>query len=140
MLSPKRMKFRKAHRGKLKGPARGGTHLAFGDYGLMAVEHGRISARQIEAARVALTRKIKRGGQVWIKVFPDRPVTRKPAEVRMGAGKGSVDRYDAMIRPGRILYEMKDVDIATAKEALSLASAKLPIKTKLIIRGQDPWA
>ncbi len=140
MLSPKKMKHRKSHKGRIKGRACKGTDLGFGDFGIMAVENGRITARQIEAARVAMTRHIKRGGQVWIKVFPHFPVSKKPAEVRMGGGKGSIERYEARIRAGRIIYEMSGVDKATATEALSLAAAKLPLRTKLIIRGLDPWA
>jgi large subunit ribosomal protein L16 len=139
MLSPKKMKFRKVHKGRITGEAYRGTHLAFGDYGIMAMEGGQITARQIEAARIAMTRKSKRGGQVWIKIFPDTPVTKKPAEVRMGKGKGSVDCYVAKVRPGRILYEIKGIDQTLALEALALAAAKLPIKTRLLIKGNDPW-
>lgn len=140
MLSPKKMKFRKCHRGKIKGRAQNGTELKTGEYGLMAAENGRITARQIEAARIAMTRHIKRGGQVVIKVFPHFPVTAKPLEVRMGAGKGSVDHYEARIKAGRIIYEMGGVDKETATQALTLAASKLPIKTRLLIRGLDPWA
>ena len=140
MLSPKRTKFRKQHKGRIKGVASRGTHLAFGDYGLQALESGKITARQIEAARIAMTRHIKRGGQVWIKMFPDHPVTKKPLEVRMGKGKGSVDHYVAYIKPGRVLYEMDGVDVDIATEALKLAAAKLPIKTKIIIKSEDPWS
>lgn len=144
MLSPKKMKFRKRQKGRNRGQAGSGNHLAFGDYGIMAVESGRITARQIEAARIAMTRKTKRGAQVWIKIFPDVPVSKKPAEVRMGKGKGSVDRYEAKIRPGRVLYELKGLekglDENLAIEALKLAAAKLPIKTRLLIRGKDLWA
>ena len=140
MLSPKKMKFRKQSKGRIRGTPGAGAHLAFGDYGIMATESGRITARQIEAGRIAMTRHIKRGGRVWIKVFPHHPVTKKPAEVRMGKGKGSVDRYEARIRPGRILYEMDGVEPDVAVEALKLAAAKLPIKTRLIIKGRDPWA
>lgn len=140
MLSPKKMKFRKRFKGRIKGQALRGSSLAFGDFGLAALEPGRITSRQIEAARIAMTRYIKRGGQVWIKIFPDKPVTKKPLEVRMGSGKGSVDHYVAEIKPGRILYEMHGVKPEVAKEALTLAAAKLPLKTKLIIRGEDPWA
>ncbi len=139
MLSPKKMKFRKRFRGRIKGDAQRGTHLAFGVYGLQAAEKGRITARQIEAARVAMTRHIKRGGQVWIKIFPDLPVTKKPAEVRMGKGKGSVDRYVAVVKAGRVLYEMDGVEPEVAKGALALAAAKLPIKTKVLIKSEDPW-
>ncbi len=140
MLSPKKMKFRKKHKGRIRGNAERGTHLAFGEFGLQAVESGKITARQIEAARIAMTRAIKRGGQVWIKIFPDKPVTKKPAEVRMGKGKGSVDHYVAPVRPGRVLYEMTGVDPQVAKAALTLAGSKLPIKTKLLIKGEDPWS
>ena len=139
MLSPKKMKFRKSFRHKIKGDATRGTSLAFGSYGIMATEKGRITSRQIEAARIAMTRHIKRGGQVWIKIFPHTPVTKKPAEVRMGKGKGSVDRYVAAVKPGRILYEMDGVSAEIAKGALELAAAKLPLKTRLVIRSEDPW-
>jgi large subunit ribosomal protein L16 len=139
MMSPKKMKFRRAHRSKLKGMAKRGTTLGGGDFGLVAVENGRITARQIEAARVAMTRHIKRGGQVWIKVFPHFPVSKKPAEVRMGGGKGGIDHYEARVKAGRILYEMEGVDPTTAVEALALAAAKLPIRTKLLNRHTDPW-
>ncbi len=140
MLSPKKMKFRKRFKGRNRGQAKGGTHLTFGEYGIMAVERGQISARQIEAARIAMTRRAKRGGKVWIKIFPDMPVTKKPAEVRMGKGKGSVDRYVAKIKPGRILYEMGGIEAEVAIEALQLAAAKLPVKTKLIVKDEDPWS
>lgn len=139
MLAPKKMKHRKAFRGRIVGKATKGSTLSSGEFGIMAAESGRISARQIEAARVAMTRHIKRGGQVWIKVFPHFPVTKKPAEVRMGGGKGSIDRYEARVRAGRIIYEMSGVDKETATQALSLAASKLPLKTKLIIKGSDPW-
>ena len=139
MLAPKKMKFRKRHKGRIKGEAQSGNALAFGDYGLMALEGGKISARQIEAARVAMTRETKRGGQVWIKIFPDAPVTKKPAEVRMGKGKGAVDHYAAIVRPGRILYEIRGIEKHLAIGALELAAAKLPIKTRLLVRNQDPW-
>ncbi len=140
MLSPKKFKFRKQQKGRIRGEATRGAHLSFGDFGLMAVESGRISSRQIEAARIAMTRKTKRGGKVWIKIFPDVPISKKPAEVRMGKGKGSVDHYVAKVRSGRILYEMVGIEQAVAVEALELAAAKLPIRTKLIIKGQDAWA
>jgi large subunit ribosomal protein L16 len=139
MLSPKKMKHRKSFRGKISGKAKKGNSLAFGDFGIMAMENGRVTSRQIEAARIAMTRHIKRGGQVWIKVFPHFPVSKKPAEVRMGGGKGAIDHYEARIRAGRIIYEMNGVDKETATEALSLAASKLPIRTKLIIKGLDPW-
>jgi large subunit ribosomal protein L16 len=140
MLSPKRMKFRKAHKGRIKGEATRGSELSFGDFGLQALESGKITARQIEAARVAMTRHIKRGGRVWIKVFPDHPVTKKPLEVRMGKGKGSVEFYVAYVKPGRILYEMDGVTPAVATEALNLAAAKLPIRTKLLMKSEDLWS
>ena len=134
MLSPKRLKFRKHHKGRIKGAASRGTHLAFGDYGLQAIESGRITARQIEAARIAMTRHIKRGGKVWIKMFPDKPVTKKPAEVRMGKGKGAPSHWVAPVRPGTIMFEAEGVPFETAKEALRLAAQKLPIKTKFVVR------
>lgn len=139
MLAPKKMKFRKRHKGRIRGEAQTGTHLAFGNVGIMALEGGKITARQIEAARIALTRKTKRGGQVWIKIFPDVPVTKKPLEVRMGKGKGAVDHYAAVVQPGRILYEITGIEESVAVRALELAAAKLPIKTRLIVKSQDPW-
>lgn len=139
MLSPKRLKFRKAHKSRITGAARAGNFLTTGDYGLQAQEPGRITARQIEAARVALTRAMKRGGDVWIRVFPDLPVTKKPAEVRMGSGKGAVDHYVARVHAGRVIFEMGGVDKATAEEGLSLAASKLPLKTKLLSKAEDPW-
>lgn len=140
MLSPKKMKHRKSMKGKIKGRAKKGDILKFGDYGLMCLANSRITSRQIEAARVAMTRSIKRGGQVWIKIFPHFPVSKKPLEVRMGGGKGSVDHYEARVRAGRIIYEMGGVDKASAEEALMLAASKLSCKTKLIVKGLDPWA
>ena len=140
MLAPKKLKWRKQHKGRVDGLAGRGTHLAFGEFGLMAAECGRITSRQIEAARIAMTRRTKRGGQVWIKIFPDTPVTRKPAEVRMGNGKGSVEYYVAKVQSGKMLYEMGGVDRITAVEALALAAAKLPIRTKFIAKVDDPWA
>jgi large subunit ribosomal protein L16 len=139
MLSPKKMKFRKSQKGRIRGPAIRGAQLVFGDYGLVALEAGRISSRQIEAARIAMTRAIKRGGKVWIKIFPHKPMSKKPLEVRMGGGKGSVEFYAANVKAGRILYEMGGIDAASAKEALTLAGSKLPIKTKLLSKGEDPW-
>lgn len=139
MLSPKKMKFRKKQKGRIRGQAQRGNTLTFGDYGLVAAEGGSITSRQIEAARVAMTRKTKRGGQVWIKIFPDTPVSKKPAEVRMGKGKGSVDHYVAKVKPGRVLYEITGIKSVLAKEALELAAAKLPIKTSLLIKETDPW-
>lgn len=136
MLSPKKVKFRKQMRGRMKGEAlRGGT-LNFGDFGLQAVECGYISAKQIEAARIAMTRHVKRGGKMWIRIYPDKPITKKPAEVRMGKGKGPHEAWVAVIKPGRILYEMEGVDRELAREAFRLAAHKLPIKTKIIERGE----
>ena len=134
MLIPKRVKRRRQHRGKIKGQAQKGNKVAYGQYGLVAVEGARITSRQIEAARIAMTRFIKRGGQVWIKIFPDKPITEKPAETRMGSGKGSPEYWVAVVKPGRVLFEMKDVSEADAREALRLAAHKLPIKTKFIKR------
>jgi len=139
MLAPKRLKYRKAHKGRIKGNAKGGTELTKGDFGLMALESGKVTARQIEAARIAMTRHIKRGGEVLIKIFPDKPITKKPAETRMGSGKGGVEYYIAVIKPGKILYEMAGVDKAVATQALSLAAAKLNNKTKIVTRQDDPW-
>jgi len=132
MLMPKRVKYRKVHRGKMKGRAKGGTKLSFGEYGLQALESGWLTSRQLEAARVALTRYIKRGGKVWINVFPHKPVTKKPAETRMGGGKGAPEDWVAVVKPGRILFEVSGVSMEVAKEAIRLASSKLPIKTKFI--------
>ena len=140
MLSPKKFKFRKQHKGRINGQAKGGSHLAFGEFGLFALEGGRITARQIEAARIAMTRKTKRGGQVWIKMFPDVPISKKPAEVRMGKGKGSVDHYVAKIQPGRVLYEIGGVDKQLAVAALELAASKLPLKTKILGKNIDNWS
>ena len=139
MLSPKKLKFRKQQKRRIRGQAQSGNHLAFGEYGLMSLEGGRITARQIEAARIAMTRKTKRGGQVWIKIFPDTPVSKKPAEVRMGKGKGSVDHYAAKVRPGRVLYEIGGIERDLAVSALELAAAKLPVKTRLLVKNEDPW-
>ena len=134
MLSPKRVKFRKQQKGKMRGEAKGGKTLNFGEYGLQATECGKISSKQIEAARIAMTRKVKRGGKLWIRIFPDKPFTKKPAEVRMGKGKGAPEGWVAVIRPGRILYEMQGVDKELAMEALRLAAHKLPGKTRFIER------
>jgi large subunit ribosomal protein L16 len=134
MLQPKRTKFRKQHKGRIHGAAKSGTSLAFGQYGLKAIEPERVTARQIEAARRALTRHMKRAGRVWIRVFPDVPVSKKPAEVRMGSGKGAPEFWVAKIKPGRILFEIDGVDEATAQEALRLAAGKLPIATKFVAR------
>ena len=137
MLSPKKIKFRKQQRGRMRGASRRGSNLNFGDFGLQAVGCGRITARQIEAARVAMTRHVKRGARIWIRIFPDKPFTKKPAEVRMGKGKGAPEGWLTVIRPGRILYEMEGVHRDIAKEAFRLAAHKLPVKTKFIERGVD---
>ena len=134
MLSPKKTKFRKAHKGRIHGNAKGGSSLNFGSYGMKALQPNRITARQIEAARRAITRHIKRQGRVWIRVFPDVPVTKKPVEVRMGKGKGTVEFWACRIKPGRVMFELDGVSESLAKEAFELASAKLPIKTKFISR------
>lgn len=136
MLSPKKIKFRKQQTGKMRGVARRGSTLNFGEYGLQAIECGRISSKQIEAARIAMTRHVKRGGKMWIRIFPDKPITKKPAEVRMGKGKGAPEGWVAVIRPGRILYEMEGVSRELAREALRLAAFKLPIKTRIIERSE----
>ena len=137
MLQPARTKFRKAHKGRVHGLAKGGTTLNFGAFGLKAIEPGRITARQIEAARRAMTRHIKRLGRVWVRVFPDVPVSTKPAEVRMGSGKGSPEFWVARVAPGRIMFEIDGVSAELAKEALTLGAAKLPIKAKFITRIGD---
>ncbi|MEM1138580.1 MAG: 50S ribosomal protein L16 [Pseudomonadota bacterium] len=134
MLQPKRTKFRKAHKGRIKGDAKGGTSLNFGTYGLKAQEHESITARQIEAARRAMTRHMKRAGRVWIRIFPDVPVSKKPTEVRMGKGKGSPEYWVAKVKPGRIMFEIDGVPDVVAREALRLASAKLPVKNKVVTR------
>jgi len=135
MLMPKKVKYRKQQRGRMAGKAWRGSSIAFGDYGLKAMECGWITDRQIEAARVAMTRFIKRGGKVWIRLFPDKPITKKPAETRMGKGKGAPEQWVAVIRPGKVLFEMEGVPQATAEHAMSLAAHKLPIKTKLVSRA-----
>lgn len=134
MLIPKRVKHRKVMKGRRRGAAKRGNKVAFGDYGLQALECGWITNRQIEAARVAITRHMKRGGKVWIKIFPDKPVTKKPAETRMGSGKGAPDGWVAVVKPGHILFEVAGVDEVVAKEAMRLATHKLPIKTKYVKR------
>jgi len=137
MLQPKKTKFRKAHKGRIKGVAKSGTNLNFGAFGLKAMEPERITARQIEAARRALTRHMKRAGRVWIRIFPDVPVSKKPTEVRMGKGKGSVEYWAARVKPGRIMFEIDGVSPEVAKVALELAAAKLPIKTRIVRRLGD---
>jgi large subunit ribosomal protein L16 len=135
MLSPKKVKYRKQQKGRMKGTARRGSTLNFGEFGLQAVECGTISSKQIEAARIAMTRHAKRGGKMWIRIFPDKPFTKKPAEVRMGKGKGAPEGWVAVVRPGRILYEMAGVPRELAKEALRLAAHKLAVKTRFIERS-----
>jgi large subunit ribosomal protein L16 len=134
MLSPKRTKYRKAHKGRIKGVAKGGFTLTFGGFGLKALEPERVTARQIEAARRAITRQMKRAGRVWIRIFPDVPVTKKPTEVRMGKGKGAIEFWAARVAPGRIMFEIDGVTEEVAREALRLGAAKLPIKTKIVAR------
>jgi large subunit ribosomal protein L16 len=134
MLSPKRVKFRKMFKGRTKGVAVRGSTIAFGSYGLQALEPGWISNRQIEAARVALTRHIKRGGKVWIRIFPDKPITKKPAETRMGKGKGSPEGWVAVVKPGRVMFEIEGIPKHLAARAMGLAAAKMPIKTKFVVR------
>jgi large subunit ribosomal protein L16 len=134
MLQPKRTKYRKAFKGRISGAAKGGFNLDFGSYGLKAMEPDRLTARQIEAARRAITRHMKRAGRVWIRVFPDVPISKKPAEVRMGSGKGAPEFWAARVKPGRILFELEGVPVLVAKEALALAAAKLPIKTRFVAR------
>jgi len=137
MLQPKRTKFRKMQKGRIHGEAKGGTHLNFGSYGLKAMEPERVTARQIEAARRAMTRHMKRQGRVWIRVFPDVPVSSKPIEVRMGKGKGTVDFWAVKVKPGRIMFEIDGVSDSVAKEALRLAAMKLPIKSRVVVR--EDW-
>ena len=134
MMSPKRTKFRKAHKGRMAGAAKGGDSIAFGDFGLQALECGWITARQIEAARIAMTRHIKRGGKVYIRIFPDKPITKKPAETRMGKGKGGNEGWVAVIRPGRVMYEIEGVDEKLAREAFHLAEHKLAVQTRFLAR------
>jgi large subunit ribosomal protein L16 len=135
MLQPKKVKHRKQHRGRMRGRAKGGTEVHFGDYGLLALEPGWITNRQIEAARVAMTRHIRRGGKVWINIFPDKPVTKKPAETRMGSGKGNPEGWVAVVKPGRVIFELSGVAEPTAREAMSRAAHKLPIRSKFIVRA-----
>ncbi len=136
MLQPKKVKFRKQARGRMKGLAQRGCNVDFGEYGLKAMERGWITARQIEAARIAMTRAVKRGGKIWIRVFPDKPVTNKPAEVRMGKGKGAPDHWVAVVKPGRVMFEMQGVAPDIAEHAMKLAGAKLPIKVRFVRRRQ----
>jgi large subunit ribosomal protein L16 len=136
MLSPKKTKFRKQHKGRIRGVAKGGTDISFGDYGLQAVSSGRLIVRQIEVVRIVMTRYVRRQGKIWIRVFPDKPITKRPAETRMGKGKGSVELWACPVSRGRVLYEMEGVSEEMAREALRLASHKLPIKTRFLKRGQ----
>ncbi|MCD4749264.1 MAG: 50S ribosomal protein L16 [Thermoanaerobaculales bacterium] len=135
MLMPKKVKYRKQQRGKIKGIASRGNKISFGDYALQALEPGWLTARQIEAARIAMTRHVKRVGKIWIRIFPDKPITKKPLETRMGKGKGNPEEWVAVIRPTRVLYEMEGVPVDIAREAMRLAAHKLPIKTRFIVRG-----
>ena len=137
MLLPKRVKYRRVHRGRMKGKATRGNTVTYGDFGMVALEPSWITSNQIEAARIAMTRYIRRGGKVWIKIFPDKPVTSKPAETRMGSGKGSPDYWVAVVKPGRVMFEIAGVPEETAREALRLASHKLPCKTKFVARGAE---
>ena len=136
MLMPKKVKFRKQHRGRRAGGAKGGDYIAFGDFGLQAVEPGWVTARQIEASRIAISRYVKRGGKIWIRIFPDKPVTKKPLETRMGKGKGAVDHWVAVIKPGRVMFEIEGVDVSVAKEAMRLAGHKLPLLTRFVERDR----
>lgn len=139
MLAPKKVKFRKSHKGRIKGVACRCNSVDFGDFALQAVEPGKLEARQIEASRIALTRHIKRGGKVWIRVFPDKPVTKKPAETRMGSGKGGLDRWVCPIRSGRVIFEVQGVTSNLVEEAFALAAAKLPFKTRILRRSEQVW-
>lgn len=137
MLLPKRVKYRRVHRGRMTGKATRGNKIAYGEFGLQAMEPCWIKSNQIESARIAINRRLRRGGKVWIKIFPDKPVTKKPAEVRMGSGKGSPDHWVAVVKPGRVLFEVAGVPEADAREALRLASHKLPCKTKIVVREKE---
>ena len=139
MLAPKKVKFRKSHKGRIKGIATSCNNVAFGDFALQALEPGKLTSRQIEASRIALTRHIKRGGKVWIRVFPDKPITKKPAETRMGSGKGGLDHWVCPIRTGRVVFEIQGVPENLAAEAFELASAKLPFKTRIVKRSSQVW-
>lgn len=137
MLAPKRVKHRKTHKGRMRGKAQRGNKVSFGEYGLQALEPTWITSRQIESARVAMTRHIKRGGKVWIRIFPDKPITQKPAETRMGKGKGNPEAWVAVVRPGRIIFELEGVPVDVARKAMKLAAAKLPIRCKFVIRDEQ---
>jgi large subunit ribosomal protein L16 len=134
MLAPKKVKFRKRQKGRMRGHTNRGCEVSFGEYGLMALEPGWLTARQIEAGRIAMTRHVKRGGKVWIRMFPDKPITKKPAETRMGKGKGSPEEWVAVVKPGIVMYEMQGVPLETAKEAFRLAARKLPIRSRFVVR------
>lgn len=137
MLAPKRVKHRKTHKGRMRGKAQRGNKVSFGEFGLQALEPTWITSRQIESARVAMTRHIKRGGKVWIRIFPDKPITQKPAETRMGKGKGNPEAWVAVVRPGRIMFELEGVPVDVARKAMKLAAAKLPIRCKFVIRDEQ---
>jgi large subunit ribosomal protein L16 len=137
MLAPKRVKYRRMHKGRMRGKATRGNLVSFGEYGLQAEMAGWVTNRQIEAARVAMTRHIKRGGKVWIRIFPDKPITKKPAETRMGKGKGSPEGWVCVVKPGRVMFELEGIDEKTARRAMALAAAKLPIRTRFVIRDQQ---
>jgi large subunit ribosomal protein L16 len=136
MLQPKKVKHRKVQKGRMKGKAHRGSAVSFGEYGLQATDRGRITSRQIEAARIAMTRHVKRGGKIWIRIFPDKPITKKPAETRMGKGKGNPEEWVAVVKPGRMLYEMEGVGIEVAREAFRLAAHKLPVPTRFVQREE----
>ena len=136
MLSPKKVKYRKVQKGRMRGRAKGGDRVSFGDFGIQTLENGRITARQIEAARIAITRHIKRGGKVFIRIFPDKPISKKPAETRMGKGKGNPEEWVVVVKPGRVLYEMEGVSAKVAQEAFRLAAHKLPLPTRFVARGE----
>ncbi|MEK9500690.1 50S ribosomal protein L16 [Gaopeijia maritima] len=137
MLAPKRVKYRKTHKGRMRGKSHRGNKVSFGEFGLQATECGWITNRQIEAARVAMTRHIKRGGKVWIRIFPDKPITQKPAETRMGKGKGNPEKWVAVVKPGRVMFELEGVPEEVARRAMELASAKLPLKTRFLVRERQ---
>ena len=137
MLMPRKVKYRKQQRGRMGGKAKGGSDVTFGDFGIQAMEPAWLTARQIEAARIAMTRHVKRGGKVWIRVFPDKPVTQKPAETRMGSGKGNPEHWVAVVKPGRVMFELAGVPESTARDAMRLAMHKLPIKTRFVVRQEE---
>ena len=136
MLQPKKVKHRKMQKGRMRGSAQSGNTVAFGEYGLQALDRCKVTARQIEAARIAMTRHVKRGGKIWIRIFPDKPITKKPAETRMGKGKGNPEEWVAIVKPGRVLYEMEGVTVEIAREAFRLAQHKLPVPTRFVTRGE----